>query len=128
MPHAVAKNEKKKGKIHFIGTQKGDREELRVTGHLPGEAGAAVRLACRESPGGSGASGEETAWTAWGCDLAAVESQGGAQPTPGGSEPGWPFRTKQGAGNRGGEGSLDGSCPENWMDLVEATFWSEISF
>ena len=64
MPHVMAKNEKKKGKIHLLGTQKGAREELRVTGHLPGEAGAALGINLQGEPWGSGASREETAWMA----------------------------------------------------------------
>ena len=95
MPHVVAKNEKKiKGKIHLLGTQTGDREELRVTGHLPEEAGAALGINLQGEPWGSGAPLEETAWMVSGVLCSLKE---GPSPPGGSSEPGWPFRTKQGA-------------------------------
>ena len=88
-------------------------------------AGAELELSLQGEPSASTACGEETGCTGWRerspCHV--VSAKASAHPV-GSSERGWPFRTKCG----GIGGSLDASCPEKGVYLVEATFWSETSF
>ena len=58
MPHVVAKNEKKvKGKVHLLGTQKGDREELRGGRSCIRDQPAGRTLGIRSPSGGDGLDG-----------------------------------------------------------------------
>ena len=84
-------------------------------GHLPGEAGAALGISLQGESWGSGRSlwGGNGLDGHGGHDLAAVESQGRGPDHRGELRAGLAPQDKAGCGG---------------MDLVEATFWSEVSF